>query len=110
MTCGIPQQFASRHFACHSNLTRLLLSSLPMIFRIKYLWPKLCSLFVCLLVCFLLHVILYFHVCYLRQNGDTVAIQNELELGADVEMATISGTSPLKPIFIAFLHDHNQVK
>jgi len=29
-------------------------------------------------------------------------------MGADVEMAT-SGTTPHKPIFLAFLHDHYQV-
>ena len=38
-----------------------------------------------------------------------MAIQNEIEMGADVEMETTSGTNPLKPIFLAFLHDHNQV-
>ena len=43
------------------------------------------------------------------QNGDITAIQSEIDLGADVEMDTISSTNSLKPIFLAFLHDHNQV-
>jgi len=47
---------------------------------------------------------LLFHV----QNGDIAAIQSEIDTGADVEMAT-SGTTPHKPIFLAFLHDHYQV-
>ena len=38
-----------------------------------------------------------------------MAIQTEIEMGADIEMATVSSTNPLKPIFLAFLHDHNQV-
>jgi len=49
--------------------------------------------------------ILLFHI----QNGDTAAIQSEIDVGADVEMAT-SGTTPHKPIFLAFLHDHYQVR
>ena len=39
-----------------------------------------------------------------------MAIQTEIEMGADIEMATVSSTNPLKPIFVAFLHDHNQVR